>query len=126
MNISVVDAFDLPEWAGIEPVTWRATSAIDEGARVEGSLRGAGDHELALDLLAVDVAYPRPVCPDAERTAAHRAWQFGEVTLLSVDGRLAAGIPANQLDTDLASEALRRFARAVGADSSNVTLSIRL
>lgn len=126
MDITLADAFDLPEWVGTRPVTWHATTAIDGGSSVTGSLRGAEGEVLDLDLLAVDVAYPSPVCPDVERSAVHRAWQFGEVVLLDVDGRLAAGIPANRLDTDLAVEALRRFARSVGADSSNMTLSVRL
>ena len=93
MNISVVDSFDLPDWLGTEAVTWRAAQPLDSGAHVEGGLTSADDRYQGLDLLAVDSAYPTPVCPDSERKAAHQAWQFGEVVLLEVGGRVAAGVP---------------------------------
>jgi hypothetical protein len=79
-----------------------------------------------LDLLAVDAAYPMPVCPEAERRRAHQAWQYGEVVLLAVDGRICAGVPGRRFDANLACEALRRVARSVAAEPGTFAVSIRL
>jgi hypothetical protein len=79
-----------------------------------------------LDMLAVDAAYPEPVCPERERTAVHQAWQHGEVVLLSVDGRTAAAVPGREIDLEVLCEALRRFAKSVGAPSGNYTVAITL
>jgi hypothetical protein len=129
MKIAVVDAFDLPEWLGIEPVVWHAVEGLDTGPLVVGTLRGDRSgtaREHVLDLLAVDAAYPRPVCPDEERHAVHQAWQFGEVALLDIDGRVAAGVPGTSFTADLACEALHRFARSVGASDGAYTVAITL
>ncbi len=125
MDIVSVDPFDLPEWLGTEPVTWSAGGSLDETSHVRGEFT-CGEHSLALDLLAVDVAYPAPVCPEAVRRSAHQAWRYGEVALLDVDGRSAAGVPTSRLDVDLVCEALRRVAKAVGAPVGNFTVSIAL
>ncbi len=126
MSISVVDPFDLPEWLALDSVTWRAAEPLNSGFCVEGGLSGADEKHQRLDLLAVDAAYPRPVCPDDQRRAAHQAWQFGEVALLDVDGRVAAGVPGIGFDANIACETLRRVAKSVGAESSNFTVSITL
>jgi hypothetical protein len=126
MDITLVDAFDLPEWLGTEPVVWRAHGDLETAALVPGELRGTDDHLHGLDLLAVDAAYPRPVCPDKERSAAHQAWQFGEVALLDIDGRLAAGAPGTRFSADLVCEVVRRVARAVGAERGSFSVSITL
>ncbi|MGI8433274.1 MAG: hypothetical protein ACR2LE_00810 [Nocardioidaceae bacterium] len=125
MNFATVDAFDLPEWLGTEPVTWAAVGLLDHSPHVRGDLTYA-DGSLGLDLLAVDVAYPAPVCPEVARRSAHQAWRYGEVVLLEVEGRIVAGVPASQLDVDLVCEALRRVAKAVGAPVGNFTVSIAL
>jgi hypothetical protein len=126
MDISVVDAFDLPDWLGTDPVRWRADSSLDASPHVRGTVGAAGGRTHPLDVLAVDAAYPQPVCPERERTAVHQAWQFGEVALLSVEGRVAAGVPGREVDLDLLCEALRRFAKSVGAPSGNYTVAITL
>lgn len=124
MNITLVDAFDLPDWLGTEPVAWYAHDTLEAAALVLGELRGSGDHTHVLDLLAVDAAYPRTVCPDKERSATHQAWAFGEVVLLDIDGRLAAGVPGTRFSADLVCEVMRRVARAVGSASGSFSVSI--
>jgi hypothetical protein len=126
MDVSLVDAFDLPDWLGTEPVTWSATGNLEDSALVGGCLTGTAGHHQVLDLLAVDAAYPTRVCPEAERTAAHQAWHYGEVVLISVDGRLAAGVPGTRFDPDLVCETLRRVAKSVAAPSGNYTVAITL
>lgn len=126
MTIRLVDAFDLPEWLGTEAVVWHSTVALETGPRVAGEICGPGGQVQALDLLAVDAAYPVVVCPEAERHEAHQAWQFGEVVLLDVDGRVAAAVPASMFDPNLACETLRRVARSVGADAAQFTVSLSL
>jgi hypothetical protein len=126
MNIRLVDAFDLPEWLGLEPVTWHAPAGLATGAHVLGELNGRSGSCRQLDLFAVDAAYPRPVCPDEQRRAVHQAWTFGEVALLELDGRLAAGLPGTSLDALVACEALRRVARSVGAADGAFTVAITL
>jgi hypothetical protein len=79
-----------------------------------------------LDLLAVDAAYPVPVCPERERRSAHQAWQYGEVALLDADGRLCAGVPGARFDANLVCEAVRRVARSVAAEPGSFSVSITL
>jgi hypothetical protein len=126
MSISLFESFDLPEWLGTEAVTWRATESLTSGAHVEGALTASAQRHLSFDLLAVDAAYPLPVCPETERRAAHLAWEFGEVVLLDIGGRVAAGVPGSRFDANLACEALRRVAKSVGAPSSNFAVTITL
>lgn len=124
MDIALVDAFDLPDWLGTESVVWRASSALQDSAQVAGMIEAADGRAQVLDLLAVDAAYPAPVCPEKERSAVHQAWQFGEVMLMEVDGRLTAGAPGTRFDADRACEVVRRVARSVGAASGNVSVAI--
>ena len=126
MEITVADAFDLPDWMGTEKVRWRADSSLEGSPHVLGTVGAAGGRSHPLDVLAVDAAYPVPVCPERERTAVHQAWQFGEVALLAVGDRIAAGVPGSAVDLDLLCEALRRFAKSVGAPSGNYTVAITL
>ncbi len=126
MRISVVDPFDLPDWLGASTVAWHSTSAIDGAAQVTGQLRADNDLVQDLDLLAVDAAFPVPVCPDIERRLAHRSWHYGEVILLGIDGRVAAGVPGMEFDANLACETLRRVARSVAADTGRFSAWITL
>jgi len=126
MPLQIVDAFDLPEWFGTSKVSWHSTSPLGDGPHVTGELDGDPGGSQRLDLLAVDAAYPAPVCPDAERRAAHQAWQYGEVVLLDRDGTICAGVPGRQFDANLAYEALRRLAKAVAADPGSFTVSLTL
>ena len=126
MNISIADAFDLPDWLGTEHVVWHATSSLLEAGHVPGVLTSGPDLRHQLDLLAVDEAYPRPVCPDRERAAAHQAWHYGEVILVRIDSRLAAAVPGTRFDAAVMCETLRRVAKSVGAPASNFTVSVTL
>ena len=49
------------------------------------------------------------------RAAAHQAWTLGEILLLEYDGRLTLVVPGTALSVELALEAVRRLAKAVGA-----------
>ncbi len=126
MEIRRFDAFDLPDWLGTEAVTWSSGTKFDESAHVSGKVVSGGGLSHQLDLLAVDAAYPAPVCPEPERRAAHQAWQFGEVLLFEVDGNLAAAAPGTRFDANLACEVIRRVAKSVGSPTSNITVSIAL
>jgi hypothetical protein len=126
MTLSIADAFDLPDWLGTVYVVWRATSALEESAHVAGQLTAGDDRSHELDLLAIDEAYPRPVCPEPERTAAHQAWHYGEVLLLKLDSRLTAAVPGTRFDANLICETLRRVAKAVGAPAANFTAAVTL
>lgn len=126
MPIDIIDAFDLPEWFGTSKVKWHSTSPLGAGPHVTGELESSDGHCQRLDLLAVDAAYPAPVCPDAERRAAHQAWQYGEVVILDVDGTICAGVPGRHFDANLAYEALARLSRAVAANAGSFTVSLTL
>ena len=126
MNIEIVDAFDLPEWLGTQPVSWHSTTPLETGPIVGGFLRADDGRRQQLDLLAVDAAYPVPVCPEPQRRRAHQAWQYGEVVLLDVGGRVSAGVPGRRFDANLACETLRRVARSVAADPDTFAVSISL
>lgn len=126
MRIRTVDPFDLPDWLGTRPVAWSTTTGLASGPYVAGEFRTDGEPPLGFDLLAVDAAYPVVSCPEAERHDAHQAWQFGEVVILEVDGRPAAGVPASDFDPNLACEAIRRVARAVGAEAGTFSVSLSL
>ena len=124
--IDAYDPFDLPDWLGTEQVCFATGTALRETPRVEGTLSAGSGQEITLDLLAVDAAYPAVVCPEKHRQAAHQAWQFGEVALVEVDGRVAAAAPGTRFDEDLACEVIRRVARAVGATTDRFTVSLAL
>jgi hypothetical protein len=110
-----VDPFDLPDWLGVEQVTWAAVAGLASGHRVEGALTADGREPVGCDLLAVDEAYPVAVAPDAVRVQAHRLWRHGEVLLLSDADRVVLGLPGSRIDPETVLEAVGRLARAVGA-----------
>jgi hypothetical protein len=113
-----VDPFDLPDWLGVEQVTWAAVTGLRSGYRVEGSLTAEGQDPLGCDLMAVDEAYPAPVAADALRARVHQLWRHGEVLLLADSGRILLGLPGTRVDAECALEAVGRLARAVGATGS--------
>ncbi|MGH3447027.1 MAG: hypothetical protein ACRDQA_15800 [Nocardioidaceae bacterium] len=119
------DAFDLPDWLGVDPVCWQADSALTGGPHVTGHLTAHSDAQ-PLDLLAVDAAYPTVSCPETHRRTAHQAWQLGELALVEVDSRVAAAVPGTGFDANLVCEVVRRLAKAVGADPAQFTVSIAL
>ena len=110
-----VDAFDLPDWLGVEQVTWVAGVGLGTGHRVQGELTGESREPLGCDLLAVDDAYPAPVAPDAVRVRVHQLWRHGEVLLISDDGRLVLALPGSRLDAETVLDAVGRLAHAVGS-----------
>ncbi len=126
MSLDVTDALDLPDWIGTQAVSWHATSPLYGSPHVTGLLLADDGKQQALDLLAVDAAYPMPVCPEPQRQAAHQAWQYGEVVLLESDGVVSAGVPGREFDANLACETLRRVARSVAADAGAFIVSITL
>jgi hypothetical protein len=119
------EPFDLPEWLGVEDVTWVALSPLHRGHLVSGELRGAGD-PIACDLLAIDEAYPAPVADERMRTRAHQAWRRGEVHLVEGDGRYALAVPGSRMDAELAVAAVERLARSVGADTASYAIQLRI
>lgn len=121
-----VDPFDLPDWIGVSDVTWAALAGLRTGHRVVGQLTAADLEPVALDLLAVDEAYPAPVAPDDVRLAAHQAWRHGQVHLVEDDGRLALAVPGTAFSADLALEAVGRLAKAVGAPAARFSVQLRI
>jgi hypothetical protein len=114
-SYGVVDPFDLPDWLGVEQVTWAADVGLGSGHLVEGTLTADGRAPIGCDLLAVDDAYPAPVAPDSLRVRVHQLWRHGEVLLLSDAGRVVLALPGSRLDAETVLEAVGRLARAVGA-----------
>lgn len=110
-----IDPFDLPDWLGVDDVTWLPDAGLRSGL-VTGVLRGgAAEDELPCDLLAADVAYPEPVVPEQVRVRVHQAWRHGETLLVTRDGRLTVAAPGIEQSADQVLEMLRRLAQAVGA-----------
>src|SRR5919107_2859877 len=109
--VTSVDAFELPEWLGVEEVTWTAATSLGEASRVSGALTGPSGASLDCDLLASDLAYPRAVLEEKWRAAAHHAWQLGETQLLEYDGRLTLVVPGTTVGVEVALDAVRRLAK---------------
>jgi hypothetical protein len=124
-TVEPADPFDLPDWLGEGEVTWTATSSVRGARRISGCL-GAGGHELACDLLAADVAYPRPLLTGDWRHDAHQAWEHGEVLLITYEGRLTLAVPGTAYSADGALESIGRLARALGVDAKRFTVCLRL
>lgn len=124
--VAPVEAFDLPEWLGVEEVTWTAVTSLGSASRVTGALAAESGATLECDLLAGDLAFPRAVLEEKWRAAAHQAWQLGETELLEYDGRLTLIVPGTTVGVEDALEAVRRLAKAVGAASDRFTVAIRL
>jgi hypothetical protein len=109
------DPFDLPEWLGVDEITWTPDDGLHEGL-VAGRLRSERDGtEATCDLLAADVAYPAPVMPEDLRVRVHQTWRHGEVLLVERDGRLTLAAPGIEPPADQVLEMLRRLAKAVGS-----------
>jgi hypothetical protein len=125
-DIRAFDPFDLPDWTGTEQVCWQSEDPLSDEAWVRGSLTAQPDLRHPLDLVAVDEVYPRSATTEELRRRAHQAWSIGEVLLVERNGRVAIAAPGTRFDANAACELLRRFARAVGAPPSNVTVSIVL
>lgn len=109
------DPFELPEWLGVDEVTWTPSIGLHGGV-VRGAIDGASNGTtLACDLLAADVAYPAALLPEGLRVQVHQAWSRDEVLLLHHDGRLTIAAPGTEHSADRVLEMLRRFAKAVGS-----------
>lgn len=125
----VADPFDLPDWIGAHDATWTALGSVG-AARVEGLLTaddlGRPHEPVALAVVGADVAYPAAVLTEQLRHDAHQAWVHGEVLLVVGHGRYQLPVPGTALGADLLCEAVRRFARAVGAKPDRMTVALRL
>lgn len=125
MTVTETDAFDLPDWLGTGTVVWTAAGPV-RAPDVRGDLADeSGAEQLPCDLLAVDLAFPKPVLDDTWRSAAHRAWSQGQVLLLDRDGRLTLAVPGVGFTADLVLEALSRLALAVGVKPDRVRAVLR-
>lgn len=124
-EVAEVDAFDLPDWLGESEVTWRAESSVTGSSHVTGDLLG-GAQALPCDLLAADLAYPRPVLDSECRRAAHQQWTHGQVLLVEYDGRLTLAVPGTDFTADRVLESLSRLAKAVGVKPSRFVAALRL
>lgn len=122
---SELDPFDLPAWLGEGPVSWEPESGISRGARVPGRLTDGTD-TLAMDLLAVDEAYPAPVASDVVRRRAHQSWQHGQVLLVEVEGRATLAVPGRAFTADRVLDVIGRLAKAVGAPVARYAVLLRL
>jgi len=124
-DVALLDPFELPDWLGVEDVTYTAVTSLGSAHLVTGTLRGAGG-ELGCDVLACDLAYPLPVLDEAWRHDAHQAWTLGEVLLVEYDGRLTLAVPGTEFTADGVLEAVGRLAKAVGAPPDRFVVSLRL
>jgi hypothetical protein len=124
--VSLVDAFDLPDWVGEQPVTWAAVTSLTGGHLVSGELRAGPGKRHECDVLACDVAYPLPVLSEAWRHDAHQAWVLGQVLLLSYDDRLTLVLPGVEVTAEPVLEAVRRLAKSVGAPAARFSVALQL
>ena len=121
----VADAFDLPEWLA-DAFTWKAEETL-AGSTIPGVVTGRAGQFLELDLLCADVAFPSPVLGEQLRSQAHQAWHYSQVLLVRGPGRRhALAVPAAAIGAELACEAMRRFAKAVGVSAHLVSVTLRL
>ena len=124
-RVEAVDAFDLPEWLGTCDVTWTAASSVIGAQRIEGTL--ASDRgETPCDLLAADVAYPQPLLDERWRRQSHQAWEYGQVMLAALDGRLTLLVPGTAYSADGVLETIGRLAKAVGVPAGRFTVCLHL
>ena len=124
-DVAPLDPFDLPDWLGTRQISWVARSSVRGASHVRGCLAGGGE-EIACDLLAADVAYPQPLLAEAWRRQAHQAWEYGQVLLVSYDGRLTLAVPGTAYSADGALEAVGRLAKAVGVEPDRFVVCLRL
>lgn len=127
-SVEPVDAFELPGWFGEQAVTWVADDSLGVSHHVRGTLHGPDEAEqtAVCDVLAGDHAYPVTALEDDARREMHQTWSLGQVLLVSYGDRLTLAAPGRVVDADLALEAVRRFAKAVGAPSRNFSVTLRL
>ncbi len=123
--MAAVDPFDLPDWLGTGEVAWTALSTVRGAPLVAGELSAAAGR-LPCDLLAADVAYPRPALDDEWRRQAHQAWEHGQVLLVRYDGRLTLAVPGTAYSADGVLEAIGRLAKAVGVRPERFVVALRL
>jgi hypothetical protein len=124
--VTLVDPFDLPEWLGVEPVTWRGESSTDGRSHLVRGTLATPEEQLPCDVLACDLAFPRPVLTEPWRCEAHSAWLRDEVLVVEDAGRMTLAAPGSSVDADLVLEAVRRLAKAVGAATERFTVALRL
>jgi hypothetical protein len=125
-ELTECDPFELPEWLGVEEVTWSSESGVRNGHHVTGVLSAGDLHTLACDLIGVDEAYPAPVVHDDVRARAHQAWRHGQVLLVERGDRLTLAVPGTGFTADLVLDALSRLARALGASPERFTARLRI
>lgn len=123
---SAVDAFDLPEWLGTDPVTWTAVGPLRQGI-VPGTLHSdTGDDEMPCDLMAGDVAYPVAVVDEQTRVQMHQAWRHGQVLVVRRGERLTLAAPGTDLTAPRVLDAVGRLAKAVGAPPDHFSVRLRV
>lgn len=125
-RVEAVDPFDLPDWLGTEDVTWTATTSVRGSSRISGALSTASGARLDCDLLAADLAHPVPLLEGEWRRQAHQAWAYGQVLIVSYDGRLTLAVPGTAYSADGVLEAIGRFAKAVGVRADRFMVAMRL
>ncbi|KAA1415895.1 hypothetical protein F0U44_19870 [Nocardioides humilatus] len=125
-SCSAVDAFDLPEWLGVDPVTWSAVGPLRHGI-VPGMLHSdTSDIELPCDLMAGDVADPIAVVDEATRVLIHQAWRHGQVHVVRRDARLTLGAPGVDFTAPRVLDVVGRLAKAVGAPPDHFSVRLRV
>jgi hypothetical protein len=123
---SAVDAFDLPKWLGVDPVTWSAVGPLRHGI-VPGVIRSdVSGVELPCDLMGGDVAYPVAVVDEATRVQIHQAWRDGQVHVLRRADRLTLGAPGTDFTAPRVLDAVGRLAKAVGAPPDHFAVRLRV
>lgn len=125
-HIEMFDPFDLPEWVGDGAVVWRSDDSTDSAPGIIGHVTSPIGESMRVDLLAVDVAAPRPSFPEDERTHAHAAWKRGQVQLYLVDDVVTCAVPTVAFTADLVCDAIRRLAKGVGAPASRFSVLLEL
>lgn len=123
---SEVDAFDLPEWLGTDPVTWAAVGPLQSGI-VPGVLSSdTSGVQLACDLMAGDVAYPVAVVDEQTRIQIHQAWRHGQVHVVRRGDRLTLAAPGTDFTAPRVLDAVGRLAKAVGAPPDHFAVRLRV
>ena len=127
-EVTAVEALDLPEWLGTRQLTWTAHSSVRGASLIAGSLAPSDASGLFLpcDLMAADVAFPQPILPETWRRQAHLAWEYGQVQLVTVEGRLTLAVPGTAYSADGVLESIGRLALAVGVPAARFTVCLRL
>jgi hypothetical protein len=125
-SCSEVDAFDLPEWLGTDPVTWAAVGPLQSGI-VPGVLSSdTSGVQLACDLMAGDVAYPVAVVDEQTRIQIHQSWRHGQVHVVRRGDRLTLAAPGTDFTAPRVLDAVGRLAKAVGAPPDHFAVRLRV